>query len=157
MKTPRCWAVLILISLLHWNSAVSAAAANPAPRLTVELRDGSRVVGSSVEEKLRFHSALLGDLKLEVKDIRSVACVSSNSAKLTTNGGDTLTVSFVDPVLVLKTSFGKVDLATDAVRRLMVSASDPSAHPPGLVALWSGEDNGKDSGVSRRKPPPTCW
>ena len=122
-----------------------AADTNPPPRLTVELRDGSRVVGTSVEEELRFHSALLGDLKLEVKDLRALECVSSNSAKLTTANGDTLTVSLVDASLAVKTSFGQVELAADSIRRCTVSATGAAgAHPAGLVALWSGEDNGRD-------------
>ncbi len=148
MTIPCRLAVSILVFLLLWNSALCAADTNPPPRLTVDLRDGSRVVGTSVEEKLTFHSALLGKLKLDVKDLRSVECVSSNSAKLTTAGGDTLIVSFANSTFAVNTSFGKVDLASDAVRRLTVSApalAASGAHPPGLVALWAGEVNGKDS------------
>ena len=63
MKIPWLRAVSISILVLSWNSALRAADPNPPPRLTVEVRDGSRVVGTSVEEKLKFHSALLGDLK----------------------------------------------------------------------------------------------
>ncbi len=123
-----------------------AADTNPPPRLTVELRDGSRVIGTSVEPFLKFHSALLGELKLDVKDIRSVGSVSANSAKLSTANGDSLTVSFAEPEFAVKTSFGKVALAVDSVRRLTVTAgSNPGSHPPGLVALWPGEDNGRDS------------
>ena len=146
MKIPWLRAVLILVSLLLGSSAVRAANTNPPPRLTVELRDGSRVVGASVEEKLKFHSALLGDLKLSVKDIRSLECVASNSAKLTTTGGDTITVSLVESALAVKTSFGKVELAADSIRRCTVSATGAAgAHPAGLVALWSGEGDGVDS------------
>ena len=136
----------VFISLLTHPLGIRAADTNPPPRLTVELRDGSRVVGASVEKNFKFHSALLGDLKLAVKEIRSVECVSSNSAKLTTTGGDTLTVSFVDSDFAVKTSFGKVDLQVDSVRRISVSASRAAgAHPPGLVALWAGEGDGSDS------------
>jgi hypothetical protein len=126
--------------------AVQAADTNPPPRLTVDLRDGSRVVGTSVENNFKFHSALLGDIKLAVKDIRGVECVSSNSAKLTTVNDDTLTVSFVDPDFAVQTSFGKVELPVDAVRQLSVSTIVLTGiHPPGLVALWSGEGNANDS------------
>jgi prepilin-type processing-associated H-X9-DG protein len=126
--------------------AVQAADTNPPPRLTVELRDGSRVVGDSVEKTFKFHSALLGGLKLNVKDIRAVECVATNSAKLTAANGDTLMVSFVEASFAIKTSFGKVELAVNSVRRISVSAGSPAgAHPPGLVALWSGEGDGKDS------------
>ena len=123
-----------------------AADTNPPPRLTVELLDGSRVVGTSVEKNFRFHSLLLGDLKLAVKDIRLIECVSTNAAKLSTTSGDALTVSFVDSELAVKTSFGKVDLLVKSVRNLTVSAGGRTGgHPPGLVALWSGDGNSLDS------------
>ena len=138
----------VLISIFSSGSLIDALAAdtNPPPRLTVELRDGSRVVGTSVEKNFKFHSALLGELRLDVKDIRSVECLSSNSAKLTTVNGDSLTVSFVEPEFAVKSSFGKVELAVDSVRKFSVSAGGTAgAHPPGLVALWSGEGDGNDS------------
>jgi hypothetical protein len=130
--------------LMTFNGAF-AADTNPLPRLTVELRDGSRVVGDSVEKYFKFHSTLLGDLKLEVKDIRSIECVSSNSAKLSTANGDLLTVSFVASEFAVKTSFGKVNLSVDLVCKLSVSAGGTGANPPGLVALWSGDGAANDS------------
>ena len=146
MNIPWLRAVWLSISFLLCSSAVRASDPASSPRLTVELRDGSRVVGTSVEEKLKFHSALLGDLKLDVSDLRSVECVSSNFAKLTTVGGDTLAVSFRESALAVKTSFGKVELAANSIRRCTVSATGAAgAHPAGLVALWSGEGDGVDS------------
>jgi len=124
---------------------VRADDTNPPPRLTFELRDGSRVVGTSVGDSFKFHSALLGDLKLAVKDIRSVDCTATNVAKLTTSNGDTLTVEFAGTIPGLKTSFGEIKLSTDSVRRLSVSSTSPSSQREGLVALWSGENEGRDS------------
>ncbi|MGA9451422.1 MAG: LamG domain-containing protein [Verrucomicrobiia bacterium] len=148
MKTsglqPVCLSLFIFLSC--GLAATPVADRNPPPRLTVELRDGSRVVGTSVEKNFKFHSALLGDLKLAVTSIRTVECVSSNSAKLTTANGDTLTVWFVSPEFAVKSSFGKVELPVNSVRKLTVSASRVTAtHPPGLVALWSGEGDGNDA------------
>jgi len=137
--------VLCVSSFCASQSKAVATDTNPPPRLTVELRDGSRVVGDSVEKNFKFRSALLGEIKLNVKDIRSVECVSSNSAKLTTTDGDSLTVSFADSAFAVKTSFGKVELAVESVRRISVSAGGLDGHPQGLVALWSGEGNGNDS------------
>jgi hypothetical protein len=123
-----------------------AADTNPPPRLTVELRDGSRVVGESVEKRFEFRSTLLGEIKLNVKDIRAVECVATNSAKLTAANGDTLTVWFADSELAVKTSFGKVELAADSIRKLTVSVTCAAgSHPSGLIALWSGENDGIDA------------
>jgi hypothetical protein len=107
-----------------------AADTNPPPRLTVELRDGSRVVGDSMEKYLGFQSALLGKIKLAVKDIRSVECVSSNAAKVFTVNGDKLTVAFVDSDFAVKTSFGKVKLAANSIRSVKVSAMTAAASGP---------------------------
>jgi hypothetical protein len=56
---------------------------------------------------LKFHSTLLGNLRFAATDIRSVICLSSNSAKLLTADGYTLTVWFADSEAKVKTSFGK--------------------------------------------------
>lgn len=96
---------LFLIFLI--SIAAHAADTNPPPRLTVELRDGSRVVGDSVAKNFEFQSALLGKIKMAVKDIRAVECVSSNSVKLSTVNGDSLTVAFADSSFAVKTSLAK--------------------------------------------------
>jgi hypothetical protein len=140
----RCFCFVMAGYFLAANSS-PAADTNPPPRLTVELRDGSRVVGDSAEKYFTFRSALMGEMKLNVKDIRAVECVSSNSAKLSTANGDSLTVSIVDSQLAVKTSFGRVELPVKSVRKFSVAAGGGGAYPPGLVALWSGEGNAKDS------------
>jgi Concanavalin A-like lectin/glucanases superfamily len=125
----------------------SAAATNPLPLLTVDLRDGSRVVGTSAEKKFKFNSDLLGELKLAVKDIRSIECGSSNSVKLCTANNDSLAVRFADKEITVQTSFGEVNLPVDSIRKLSVTPSfiGVTYRLPGLVALWSGEGNGDDS------------
>ncbi len=141
--------ILVLCVLGFGSGRVQAgpeATNESEARLTLELRDGSRVVGVSVEKSFKFHSALLGDFKLAVKDMRSVECVSSNTAKLVTVNGDSLTVSFVDSEFALKTGFGKVDLAANSIRKIMVAAAGATIpQRDGLVAFWSGDGNPNDS------------
>jgi len=133
------------LSLCLWTGTAGADTVTPA-QLTVELRDGSRLVGQSTEKHFKFHSDLLGDLKLPVTAIRSMDCTATNEAKLITTRGDTLTVSFADSDFDLKTSFGKVTITVATLRHLSVSGSGlTGAHPPGLIALWTGENNGKDA------------
>ena len=136
---------IVLFFLIYTACLARAADTNPPPRLTIDLQDGSRIVGTTPEKSFEFHSALLGDLKLEVKNIRSVECLSSNATKVTTANDDSFTVSFANSKLTLKTSFGKVELPTGSIHRLTVSAGGSLPGPPGLVAFWSGENNGKDS------------
>ena len=138
---------LSVLCLSFWFPlAVRAAATNPPPRLTVELRDGSRVVGDSVEKNFEFHSALLGEIKLDVKDIRSIDCAKTNLAKLTAAQGDELAVWFAGSELRVNTGFGKVELPVSSIRRVLVSAAGQSGRArEGLVALWSGEGDSRDS------------
>jgi hypothetical protein len=128
------------------TDTAAAATNEPVVRLTVELRDGSRVVGQSLDHTLAFHSPLLGDLKLAVPDIRAIDCVATNVEKLTTADGDELTVQFAQTELRLQTGFGRVELPVASLRRLAVMVARPSALPrDGLVALWSAEGNADDS------------
>jgi hypothetical protein len=136
---------LIPTGLLLLGLAFSVLAAPAEHRLTVELRDGSRVVGTAAADNLRFHSALLGKIKLAVGDIRSVECVATNTARLVTTGDDILSVGFEDSSLALQTSFGKVELAVTSIQKFTVATvGADNTQRPGLVALWSGEGDGKD-------------
>jgi len=141
-----CVSSFIFLSASLFNAR--AADTNPPPHLTVELRDGSRVVGDSVEKNFKFHSALLGDFKLAVTSLRSVECVSSNAAKLSMANGDVLTVSFVDPSFAVKTSFGKVELAVGSVRQFTVAAVVNAGRlREGLVGSWLGEGDKRAGGI----------
>jgi hypothetical protein len=133
---------VIVLSLLAFGPGFRVQAADLASsRLTVELKDGSRVVGDSVAKNFAFKSALLGKIKLDVKDIRWVECISSNSFKLTVGNGDSLLVSFVDSTFAVKTSFGTVELQVNSMRKLSVSAGGLYTHLPGLVAAWPADGN----------------
>ena len=148
MKTSRLQLVYISIFVvLSFGFALASAAdTNPPPRLTIELRDGSRVVGQSAEKSFKFHSALLGDLKLEVQDLRLIDCVSSNSMKLTAANGDVMAVQFAASELHVQTGFGKVELPVNSIRRVLVAAAGhPPVARPGLLAFWSGDGNAGDS------------
>ena len=148
MKTfgRRALCVLGCIFLSTIFSTVRAADTNPPPRLTLELRDGSRVVGTSAEKYFKFQSALFGDCKLAVSDLRSMECVATNAMKLTAANGDVLTVQPAATELRVQTSFGKVELPVNAIRRIFVTASGhPQPTHPGLLAFWSGDGNADDS------------
>ncbi|HEX7569215.1 MAG TPA: LamG domain-containing protein [Verrucomicrobiae bacterium] len=138
-------AFLLAINTAAFTFAVQAADTNPPPRLTVELRDGSRVVGASMEKTLKFHSALLGDIKLDVQDIRAVEFVTTNSAKLKAANGDTLVVQPAATSFAIKTGFGKVELATASIRKFSVAtANTVIPQRDGLIGFWSGNGTAED-------------
>lgn len=127
--------------------AQTHAASTNSFRVTVELQDGSRVVGKSGDEKFQFRSEILGELKLPLEQISSIECQpKTNSAKLKTVNGDTLAVVFAMKEIRIETSFGNIKIPVGSIRRLQVSAAGMSGRTKrGLVALWSGEGNADDS------------
>ena len=120
------FSLFLFILMIAAFSAARADVTNPPPRLIVELNDGSQLVGSSEDQFIRFHSLPLGDLKLDMKDIRSIDCASTNSARLVITGNDTLTVSFVETTIRVETKIGKLVLPVNSVRRLTVQVMDSS-------------------------------
>lgn len=139
----RAFSFFAFIFLFH---SVRAADTNPPPRLTVELRDGSCVIGESIKKDIEFRSALLGEIKLSVKDVRTIECVTTNTAKVITVNNDLLTLTLLGSEIPVKTSFGKVELKAESIRKLTVTFyGKQGSERTGLVALWSGEGDGKDS------------
>jgi len=149
MKTPlRLFYVqFVLAFCLHCSQAAPVAANGSGFQLTIELRDGSRVIGKTPDENLGFHSATLGDLKLSWSSIRSIEYASStNTARLTATNGDTLAVHPSADTVRVETSYGKNEIPLKLVKSIKISAvPKPGQLPDGLVALWSGEGNANDS------------
>ena len=117
-------------------------------RLTIELRDGSQVVGKSLEDSLSFRSPAMGELKLMWASVRSIEYAGANTetARLATANGDVYEVQFAAQSLGVETSFGKSELPVKLIRSIKVSAAGQSGQlSSGLVARWLGDSNAKDS------------
>jgi hypothetical protein len=129
------------------NTPSSSTSTESVLQVTLELRDGSRIVGKSLDDPLLFHSTVLGNLKLPVEVIRSVEMTAEgNTARLTATNGDVINVVFSAPTLHVQTDFGKSELPVKLIRSFKVSAPVKNGQlPPGLVALWTGNGNGNDS------------
>ena len=132
---------------LHCSQAAPLVANESGFQLTIELRDGSRVIGTTPNENLGFYSAILGNITLSWGDIRAIEyAANTNTARLTATNGDTLTVQPATDSLRVETSFGKNEIPMKLIRSIKVSApTKPGQLPDGLVALWSGEGNANDS------------
>lgn len=146
MKTKASLAIFLAATAAF--TPLIAAENPPAdakPALTAELRDGSRVVGQSGQSELKFHSQLLGDLKLPITSIRLIEFAGTNGAALTATNGDKFSVQLLDRELDMTTSFGKVALAADSIARLRVSPARRAGRTrAGLVAAWPGDGNAED-------------
>ena len=112
-------------------------------RLTIELRDGSRVTGKSLDDPWRFHSASLGDLKFPLANIRTIAVADDGvTARMTATNNDVLDVQFLATALRVETGFGKTELPVKMIRSLKVLPMGILGQRPGLVGLWFDKDNG---------------
>jgi len=116
-------------------------------RLTVELQDGSKVIGKSRDDSFQFRSETLGKIDLPLQKIRSVeALTEPNLVKLTTTSADALTVEFSTKSIRLETAFGDVKLPVGVIKSVRVVAFGKIGRPmDGLVGFWQGEGNGVDS------------
>jgi hypothetical protein len=142
-----CWALNILAFCFHPLPATAAPTNQPAGfRLTVELLDGSKIIGKNGDDQFLFHSDVLGEMKLPLERIRSIGgSAQTNSILLTTVSGDTLTARFVTRVVRVETAFGGVKLPVNLIRHLTaLPAGNPGHRREGLVAWWPGEGNAND-------------
>jgi hypothetical protein len=141
------------VKLIRSVKVSPPAAARPAAsawqaRLTIELRDGSHLVGNALDHKLRFLSPAMGDLYLLWPEIRSIEYAGTNTdmARLTATNGDVYEVQFSAPAVSMETSFGKSELPVKLIRSIKVSAAGNAGQTSSsLVARWTGDGNATDS------------
>ena len=131
---PRLFGALCaLVLCVHQAQAAAAATNESGVQLTIELRDGSRVVGKSVEDTLSFHSAALGDMKLAWADIRLIEFAASNTsaARLTATNGDAFAITLAAESVRVETGFGQTELPVKLIRSVKVA-------PPATAAVAAG-------------------
>ena len=135
------------------SGAASGGVNETGPVLTIELRDGSHVVGKGLDDSLSFHSAAMGDLKLTWSNIRSIAYATADaeSAQLTATNGDVYEVQFVAPTVRVETSFGKKALPVKLIRSITVSKGGAAGE--NLLGWWKLDEGSgtvaKDSSSSQ--------
>lgn len=137
----------ILWSSLTVAQALPGNTNQPAGfRLTIELQDGSKIIGKCSDDNLQFRSDVLGEMKLPPGKIRSIECsAKTNSVQLTTANGDTVTGQLLTKVIHVEAAFGNVKLPVNMIQHIKVSPAGKSGQSrPGLVALWSGDGDGID-------------
>ena len=112
-----------LLRSVRVSPANANIAGTDSTRLTIELRDGSRVAGKGLDDTLNFHSPAMGELKLTWSGIRSIEYSWTNTemARLTATNGDVYEVQFTVAAVQVETSFGKRELPVKLIRRVIVS------------------------------------
>ena len=124
-------------------------------QLSVELRDGSHLVGKALEDTVGFHSSLLGDAQLPWTRVRSIslAATGTDAAELRSASGDILPVKLSASTIPMDTSFGKVELPVKEVLRIRISTQgDGGDH---LVGWWKLDEGtgtvAKDSSAGENR------
>jgi hypothetical protein len=149
MKTlPRGFGCLVItiFSCVQIPAALVDAAPPAGFRLTVELRDGSRIIGKSKNDIFQFRSDTLGDINLSLGKIRSVESLAkTNFARLTTVSADSLTIEYAMAEIRVDTAYGQVELPVSLIKNMRVSVLGKGRPSDGLIGLWSGEGNAVDS------------
>lgn len=106
----------------------SPAGTNQNVRLTLELKDGSRVEGQPVELKWPLHTELAGELKVELSMVSSIETAKPGGWEVNFRNGDRLKATIDLEQIELKTSFGKVKIKPDLIRTIRVSSSNGARH-----------------------------
>jgi len=146
MQTFVRWIIVFVLLCSYQAHAAPPSTTKTGSRLTVELQDGSRIIGKSGDETFQFNSDVLGEMNLSLNKIRSIECQpKTNSVKLATANGDALVVQFTTKEIKIETSFGDFNLPANLIRRIQISKIGKPGQRPGLVSVWSAEGNGDDA------------
>jgi hypothetical protein len=147
MKTLlRLFQVLFVLAFCFSCSQAGGASASGF-QLTIELRDGSRVIGKTPNDNLGFHSTTLGDLKLSWAAIRAIDyTANADTARLTATNGDGINVKPAAGTVRVETSYGKSKIPMKLIQSIKVSAvAKPGQLPEGLVAYYPLNGNANDA------------
>lgn len=134
--------------LLLTSACAPVRAGTPLPptHLTVELQDGSRVMGECLRKEFSFHSPVLGDLTVPIQQIQEMDWSTNGQVTLHLVNGDLVNATFQSSAVKLKTTFGEVNLPANSITRLSISpVGDQLPNHPGLVALWRADGHGRDA------------
>lgn len=100
-----------------------------ASRLTVDLKDGSRLVGTPTQSPLKIASESFGEVEVPISLVRSIELASDGTRlTLTTSNGERLRGAPRTTALELDTLLGEVSLPFEQVTRVATTAQPlPSA------------------------------
>lgn len=127
-----------------WLLALPGLADTTAsPRLTVNLTDGSKLIGATTLKALTLRSEALGKLSVPLERIASVKFSKDReSVTVTLQNGDKIQAGLADTTLPLTTVFGPVTVPLDKATEIQFTV--PGKTPNGLVLWYSFDtDDGK--------------
>jgi hypothetical protein len=141
---PACWHFVFLLIALP-----VMAETNVCLRVTLDLSDGSRVVGTPGITTLAVRAAF-GNVNVPLANVGRVELGKEQTA-LTLRNGDRVTGTLDLPVLELATVFGKVTVPVGHIREFRVATMRGGPAPRGLT-LWNTLDSQAEIETSRFGP-----
>ena len=116
-------------ALMTLSGCAASTSSNDSDiKLTIELTDGSLILGTSSNDTLSFHSTAMGDFKMTWAEITSLEYPPAGStglAKLVAANGDVYEVQLESPTISVVTKFGQKDLPAKLIRSIRVVAANP--------------------------------
>ena len=129
---------LLFAVCLGYIGTYAKEPAVPAVRLTVDLSDGSRLVGTSQTSSLPVETEY-ASLTLPITTLRQLELSSgTNQATIRLNNGDSLRGKLLVNSLQLETLFGKVSLDVALVKKVVFASMVGGALPVGEGPLEFG-------------------
>jgi hypothetical protein len=137
---------LCLLSLISLTAilplVVDGATQHSTLQLTVELTDGSRIIGTTTLSTLPVRSEMLGKLDIPLAKIRAVKFSRDHeSVEITMTNDDNLKASLGELTVKLQTVFGKVTVPLEHVTGIGVSESPAHRTRFSTAADFSAENN----------------
>ena len=111
----------------------------PAIKMTLDLVDGSRIVGTPALDKIKVIT-LYSAPEIPLPLVRDVAFAGGDqrTARMNLGNGDVLNAKLELAEIAMQTSFGKVTIPLDKVRKIQVLAAGyHKSLPDGLVLYYS--------------------
>jgi hypothetical protein len=137
---------LVLLLPLVFSLCAIAETKPPATQLTVNLTDGSRLIGETSLTSLPLRSEGLGKLQVPLDKVSSVKFSEAHeSVAVTLANGDSLKGALGEMALKLKTPFGEVSIPLPMVTTIEVEpVADAASLKAGLVAHYPFKGDADD-------------
>ena len=134
-RAMRCLLGVLIVAVSLAGDAYCSdrqAALPQSVKVTVEMTDGSRIVGRPSRETLRLRTALLGRVWVPYRRMKSAQPVGDGQWVVHTADGDTLRGELIDAEFSLETAFGRMYVPARHVRRLTTALGPKGVEEPAV-------------------------
>jgi hypothetical protein len=139
----RHYIIACMIAAVIHNNTPSVLAGDAPSHLTLQLRDGSRILGTTTLPFLTIKSDALGQLQIPIGKLRTVTFSDkTGSALILLANGDKIEAAIQLTGLKLVTIFGSVEIPSALIREMQVTTTGGAAPVAGLVLHFKFDGNG---------------